>query len=460
MQKIIFKVILVGFLALMLLIPLSMIQEVVSDRQNYRYEAMEQIAASWTDHQNMIGPVLVLPYKERVLLKNWDADKKKLIEQTKVYQRYTYVNPSKLDIQANIETEERYIGIYKFPVYHSKIAIDGNFEITKRYGISQNVDIVSFGKPYLVIGVNDKRGMTKIPILHWNETEQVFYPGANTDLVRNGIHSILPKVDTSMDHNMSFRFHVNLQGMSSFEIVPIGKSNKVSIVSSWPHPSFIGRFPPKNRKISQEGFQAQWEVSHFATRVSEYFTENNTKLFNELLGETVGVRLIEPVDIYLKAERSVKYGILFIGLTFTFFFLFEVLKKLKIHPVQYGLVGIALALFFLLLVSLSEHIAFALAYSIASIVSIALLSFYISGILKSWLVGMGFGMFLGMIYGVLYILLQSEDHALLMGSALLFTVLAVIMIVTRKINWYEAGDTLSFKIKNPFVSMTHNDVSS
>jgi inner membrane protein len=250
---------------------------------------------------------------------------------------------------------------------------------------------------------------------------------------------------------------MNLLGTQNLSISPIADDNRIDLHSTWPHPSFSGRFLPNERTIDGGGFSAQWQISSLASQahtqvsiVGERGSSSSGTTAAYRGGqppevevpeleriESINIGLVDPVDIYTQADRASKYGILFIALTFVAFMLFELIKRLSIHPLQYLLVGLALAIFFLLLLGLSEHMQFLKAYLIAASACIALQFFYLSGVLKSWLRAAGFAAMLAALYGVLYSLLISEDNALLMGSLLLFGVLSTIMVLTRKVDWYE-----------------------
>jgi inner membrane protein len=232
---------------------------------------------------------------------------------------------------------------------------------------------------------------------------------------------------------------LELQGMEQLEFVPLGKETVVHVQSSWPHPSFVGRFLPDQRTVGDAGFDAVWRSSHLSTNIQQLWDNCGRRECPPLMSSAMGVAFIQPVDIYLKAERAAKYGVLFIGLTFAAFFLFEVLKGLAIHPIQYGLVGIALALFFLLLFSLSEHLSFGVSYLVAASACIGLLTFYTAYVLRGVRRAAGFAALLSALYASLYVLLQIEDLALLMGSLLLFAILAAVMALTRKVDWYQLG---------------------
>ena len=250
------------------------------------------------------------------------------------------------------------------------------------------------------------------------------------------------------------RLDFALGGTESLSISPLAKRNKIALDSSWPHPQFNGSFLPRSRTIKADGFHAVWEVSSLATNAqSQYLTAiggaGATSDVTEIrtagpVGslDVIGVSLVDPVNVYSQADRASKYGILFIVLTFVGFAMFELIKRLPIHPLQYLLVGLALAIFFLLLLSLSEHIPFWQAYLAAAAACIGLQGFYLSHVLRSRWRGLGFAAMLTLLYGVLYGLLISEDNALLMGSVLLFAILAGIMWTTRKVDWYELGSSL------------------
>ncbi|HNM76460.1 MAG TPA: cell envelope integrity protein CreD, partial [Accumulibacter sp.] len=230
---------------------------------------------------------------------------------------------------------------------------------------------------------------------------------------------------------------LKLMGLEHLNIAPAGESTTVALTSDWPHPSFQGRFLPTMRQVNEQGFTARWEVSHLA-RNFERIVQGGAE--HAAHGETLGVSYLDPVNIYLKSERAVKYGVLFVVLTFAAFFLTETLRRLAIHPLQYLLVGLALATFFLLLIGLSEHIDFALAYASAAVASTLLITVYLASALRERRRGIAFGTGIALLYAVLYGVLLSEDNALLMGALLIFAALAATMLATRHIDWYRVGN--------------------
>ncbi len=438
-KKLTYKFLTIGGLVILLLIPLMMIDGVISERKQYRDSVVREVAKSSTGKQKITGAIFVAPYQEKIFKEtvvNKDGQKKVVVNES-IRQHYRYYLPEEMKVVGNIETEERYRGIYKIPVYLANLSIAGYFSIPKTLGLKNEAKNIIWQKPYIVVGVEDIRGVNRSIRLQVNEKNIALLPSTKTSFIPQGIHGLLT-ADYSQEQRFEFSVDMELQGMQQLSFLPTGKFTQVSLSSSWPHPSFVGRFLPKKRAVSEKGFTADWETSFFSSNMESYLKAcvagRECQSFNN---NSFGVSLHQGVDVYLQAERSVKYALLFIGLTFVAFFLFEVLKGLPVHAVQYGLVGAALALFYVLLVSLSEHIAFALSYIIAATACVSLLGFYVSFVLRSATKGLVFGATLIALYGALYLLIRSEDYALLMGSILLFGVLAFIMIVTRGVDWYQ-----------------------
>ena len=433
MQKaLIHKFLAIAGLALLLLIPLSMIGAVIDERKAYRATVVEDIAASWTGAQKVTGLVYVAPYKETIRkeIESYKNDVKQVRIQTRTLQKYKYFLPETLNLTGDVTTEERYRGIYKVPVYHATLKLEGHFDIPQSLGITENLSNIVWQTPYMALGIQDMRGINRSVKLRVNQQDLPLRPGTETDFIGQGLHTMLAPEYEAVQR-LDFEADFKLRGMESLSFLPTGKFTQVSLSSPWPHPSFMGRFLPATRTISEDGFEASWETSFLANNMQQnllncaqkqdcWAYENNS----------FGVSFHQGVDIYLQAERSIKYALLFVGLTFTVFFLFEILKGLPIHPVQYGLVGVALALFYLLLISLSEHMAFGLSYGIASTACVGLLTFYVSFVLRSFSRGLVFGAAFAALYGALYLLMGSEDYALLMGSCLLFGSLTFIMVMT------------------------------
>lgn len=349
-----------------------------------------------------------------------------------------------MDLSAATDFKRR--GLFKALVYELSGTLSGRFELSAQPEVQrrwQDSTIV-WGEPYVSLPLGDVRGLSRAPTLSWNGEEARFEQGSGlSDLFAGGIHASVQRKTPDEAESFDFELTLALRGTESLAFVPLADTTRVKLSSSWPHPSFRGRFlpDPSRQHSDAEGFAAAWEITALATRAPSDLlaAANGVKTCNFECLESFGIRFVEPVNIYSKADRATKYGFLFVALSFAAFFLFEVIRSLRIHPVQYLLVGLALALFFLLLLSLSEHMAFALAYPIAAAACVGLQLFYLTYVLAGRLRALGFGLMLGLLFAALYGLLIAEDTALLMGSGLLFMLLALTMFITRRLDWYAVG---------------------
>lgn len=440
MQKtLLAKALIIGFLSLLLLIPLGMIGGKVGERQSYRDAVRHEISESWTGPQTLSGPVLVVPYLEYIRTRVWDKELERYVDQVNEHARKLYFFPRQLNIAAEIQTEERYRGIYSVPVYTSMLKISGEFKVPAHFNTETTRDI-RWEHAFLSLGVGDVRGIREGLSLDWRGQSKVFMPGSGIRPFAQGVHADLNSLYSVSEKSYVFAVNMKLAGTERLNVIPVGEDTRITMLSPWPHPGFIGRFLPESRNVGAQGFDAAWSVSHFSTNMEEIFNSCVKEQCADFENSQLGVSFLQPVDIYSLTDRALKYGILFIGLTFGVFFLFEILKRMAIHPVQYGLVGLALAVFYQLLISLSEHMTFNGAYLIAAVASIGLITFYVCYVLKSALRGMGFGCILSLLYGMLLLILKSEDHSLLMGSILVFLALAAAMFLTRKVDWYKLGE--------------------
>jgi inner membrane protein len=462
-RSLFFKSIIVFVLMLLIGIPLMMIQSTISERMRYRAEAVRSIAADSVSEQTILGPVLVIPYSENFEQEEvLDVLTKKTVTRKYTIQHRHYVYPNELTLKGNIDTDHRYRGIHKVLVYSGLHLVNGDFVLPGIESLARDkaVSQIALGTPFVSLGLSDTRGLRNFPSIKWNGKAYEFKQESKLRSFQTGLHAPLVPMDLKATETIKFSLELAVDGIERLSFIPIAKNNQINLRSKWQHPQFGGRFlpSPKERKIDHNGFDATWNISALSSNAQQQFTAMEIGR-KETVPEGVGigvaqaapyldsfsVAFIEPINVYSQADRAIKYGMLFIALTFAAFFLFEVLKSLPIHPVQYTLVGLALALFFLLLVSLSEHISFMHAYLIAGGACIALIGIYLSYALHSWKRGMGFGGALTLLYGVLFGLLQSESNALIMGSILLFAVLTAIMMVTRKVDWYQLGKNSATK---------------
>jgi len=441
-RPLLFKLITIGLLMLLLIIPISMINGIINERKSSQRKVVEEIAKSSTYSQKIVGPVLVVPYVK--IVREWkvDADTKVRYQSEEKRNGHLYFLPAAFAVDGQLKTERRARGIYEARLYHADNNISGHFDVPINYGVVENLPDYEFDVPYVSMGIKDIRGIENGLKIKINDDFLDMQPGSKLKILGEGVHATIKSPDLEQKSILHFKLNIVLQGTESLSIVPIGRDSQVNLGSDWPHPSFMGDYLPVTREISEAGFTASWRTSYFSSNIEEAFHQCTRKGDCDVFASRYfGVGLIDPVNQYVKSDRAIKYAILFVALTFAGFFLFEILKRLAIHPVQYGLVGLALAFFYLLLVSLSEHIAFATAYLISSSVCILLIGFYVTYVLQSIFRGAIFSGLLASLYGLLYGLLSAEDYALLMGSLLLFGLLGVFMVLTRKLDWYSIGRT-------------------
>ncbi|MCI2244010.1 cell envelope integrity protein CreD [Xanthomonas sp. PPL568] len=439
----------IGGLILLLLIPLMMIRGTVQDRQHYRDEAVERVSQSKAGEQRLLGPLRVIPWTQEREVAVLDTDGKRVTKR-ETETGYVLQAPRRLQVEGELKPSQRHIGLFKVQVYSWHARLKAEFDDLDYAA----VDGRRYGTPYLAIGLQDVRGLVGTPNLRTDGRALPLQPGSRgLANISKGVHAVLPALRDPQQGRLADLHDVQMEfvldGTQALSIVPVGDDNQIALSSPWPHPLFGGRFLPNERRITAQGFQANWALSSLATgaqaQVQSALETRGSSPLPDSGGQELDalrVDLVDPVDVYTQAERASKYGLLFVVLTFVAFGLFELIKRLPIHPLQYLLVGLALAIFFLLLLSLSEHIPFWQAYLVSAAACIGLQFFYLSGVLRSRLRAAGFAAMLTVLYGALYGLLASEDNALLMGSLLLFGILGAIMWITRRIDWYALGASL------------------
>lgn len=434
------KIVTIVVLGLLLLIPTSMVQYKVYERQGYLEEAKAAVARSWTGAQQLMTPVLVIPYRLHPLPKSGNAHQ----NEPSVYIKRKALLPTKVHTEIDVANKRLFKGIYEVPVYNSDIKLNGLFSAEKvRQQIAAIKELPRFdslGTPYLSLHVSDMRGIDQAPSLLVNTQPVTLEPGSQLRGLAAGLHATLAELPESHD-DLNFSLQLSLRGMGSLCLVLLADEASASMRSDWPHPEFTGASLPLEREISATGFTARWSSTRYSSNGATLLAHCLGRgQCDALLAASSGVNFIEPVDIYLQSERSLKYAMLFIGLSFITFFIFEHLKHVRIHPIQYAFVGLAIAVFYLLLISLAEHVAFYWAYSLSVFCCLALILFYVRYMLKSVISALLFSLMLLTLYGLLYVIVQAEDFALLMGALLVFGVLAVLMTVSRNIDWYRLSE--------------------
>jgi len=431
-----------GFLVLILLIPTSMIESLIREREYRRGDVIREVSDKWGGSQTITGPILTVPY--HVYTKYFDSDEKReKINKTKAYAHFL---PEKLSIDGNISPEVRKRSIYKVILYNTNINLKGNFKIPDFKKLSINDKNVIWNDAFVSVGIPDMKGIRDNIDLKWNDNIYAFNPGIETnDVIASGI-SVKVAIQSTKEDDLidqktvinstktdyNFSFDLNLNGSSFLNFIPIGRETNVNLISDWPHPSFSGASLPENRNITADGFTAHWKELHLNRNYPQQWLGNS----HNINSSSFGVDLLLAVDEYQKSTRSAKYAIMLISFTFLVFFFIEIRNKKRIHPIQFILVGLALTIFYVLLLSLSEHIHFNYAYLIASAAIIVLIGTYSITIFKNGKLTALMAGILFLLYGFIFTILQLEDYALLMGSIGLFIVLAIIMYLSRKIDWY------------------------
>ncbi|WP_205289328.1 cell envelope integrity protein CreD [Lysobacter sp. TY2-98] len=442
-----FKLVLVAVMTMLILIPLAMVNGLIGERQRYRDAAVADIGRMYASPQTVFGPVLTVPYTESVDLQETGGDGVVRTVRKRQASAWTFF-PTRLDASGTVATATRRRGLYRVPVYEWAGTVKADFDVQIPGDVAGADRVI--GTPVLGYGVTDVRGLHGAPKLQIDGREVALLEGAGTQ-DDAGMHAALPVPAPGAHFALISQLQLKLAGTQSIAFVPLGKQNHIALGSKWPHPSFQG-LSPWQSEISDTGFAAQWQVASIATDAQRQYlarlpqnttTGSGPSAARDVTLPTLGVVLDDPIDAYTLADRATKYGVLFVAITFVGFFMFEVIRQLPIHPIQYGLVGLALVIFFLLLVSLSEHVPFPVAYAAASGGCIGLIGFYLSAVLRSALRGAAFGATLGLLYAALYGLLISEDNALVLGSLLLFAILAAVMIATRRLDWYRLGSQVA-----------------
>lgn len=421
----------IGILILIMLIPVSMIEDLIRERQYRQSDAQNEISSTWGHPQTITGPVLSVPYTiyNKVYEKE-GSDKFKLVPAT----QYVHFLPENLKMDGNIQPEVRYRGIFEAIVYESDVEISGNFFFPDVSNWEQK-DFFRWDEAFVSVGISDLRSIQEDVKIMWENQQQSFEPGIPSyDVMASGIHvkvNIAPFIaENKKDYPFKMNFKFN--GSNYIKFTPIGKTTDVFLNSPWPTPSFDGAFLPDKREVSKKGFAAHWNILNLNRSYPQYFIGSTSGI-----GESAfGVSLMLPVDQYQKSMRAAKYAVLFITLTFMVFFFIQIINKVRIHPIQYILVGFALCIFYTLLISLSEHMHFGVAYLIAAISIVLLTSFYAQGTFKNTKLSFMLAGIMGILYGFIFSIIQLEDYALLVGSIGLFIALAVLMFITRNIQWY------------------------
>ncbi len=417
-SKLLIKALMIAGLVLVLLIPSFYVQNLISEREARQREAFDEVSSKWAGSQNLIGPVLVLPYREMVATNGGMGYVKK----------QAYVLPAKLDIRSEVKPEKRHRGIYEVLLYTSVNHITGSFGELPLQKLKLEASQIAWEEAYVTIGLQDAKGLREEIKLKWNDSIVALNPSsANHAMMKEGFVAV---VNASPGKEFHFSTTINLNGSSQLLFTPVGKETVVTLTSTWKDPSFTGGQLP-DHSITDSGFVATWKnFAHTRNFPQEWKDELHSPE-----SASFGADLIIPVNGYQKTMRSVKYAFLCIILTFAAFFIIETVNKRSVHPFQYALIGLALILFYTLLLSFSEYIGFNPAYMIASAATIGLIGWFVKGILSSSRLSVMLSLLLVLLYAYIFTILQLQDYSLLLGSIGLFLTLGVIMHFSKKIKW-------------------------
>lgn len=439
------RMLMVGFLTLILLIPLASIKSLIKERSFRKHDVIQEINEKWGNEVVLSGPILKIPYKIYTETVKIDQTTGQSIKEQKAHIYNAYFFPEDLSVDANVDAQLKNRSIYTTTVFSSKMKFNGHFTKPDFENNDIKDEDVIWDKATIIINSSNLKGIRNEVSINFNGEEYPFNPkyktphdsnSYNTDYIsmqqlESGFINpeLIPK-ESAID----FSFEFNVNGSQQLSFIPIGKETKVKMKSNWASPSFFGSFLPLNNndeKVSKNGFNADWEVLQINRQFEQHFFGSLPDL-NEF---TFGVKLIVPIDEYQKSERTAKYGFLVIALTFLVFFLIQTLSKIRIHPFQYLMIGIALVMFYTLLISITEHSSYFIAYIISGSAVILLISVYSKSILKNIKFPIFIGLSLTALYTFIFVIIQLENYALLVGSIGLFIILATVMFFSKKIDW-------------------------
>lgn len=426
------RLLLIGLLFLILQIPLSMIEGLVRERQQLRDAAVEDVMGAWGGRQQLVGPILRVPYQRNVVV-DGKPDRQFL---------YAYFLPETLNIVGELRSQTRHRGIFEVPVYAADVKLEGRFrrpDFTTFDGVAE----IGWAGAELVLGLSDARAIHAESGLVWAGHPLQFKPSMGSlhdDAGSAGIHAPLGRqLETPFEGDtQTFAIALKFNGAEDLRFAPVAEQTTVRLHADWPHPSFQGDWLPTTSDVRDDGFAAQWSVSYLGRDYPQRWTTAN--LYNATMAHALfGVDLTTPVDAYRMAERVTKYAVLTLLFTFLTVWLVEVLSARRLHAIQYLLLGSALSLFGLLQLAFAEHLGFAVAFVIAAGAIVGMVTLYCWSALQRFGRALAVGATLGGLYAYLYTLLRAEDYALLGGAVALFAALAVVMLLTRRVDWQQLG---------------------
>ncbi|RYZ95588.1 MAG: cell envelope integrity protein CreD [Sphingobacteriaceae bacterium] len=431
-ESAIVKVVFIGMLMLALLIPSFMVQNLITERAQRQETMIQEVSESWSGTQLIKGPVLVIPFKKTE--KYTDGESKE------AYREVTdnlYILPDDLHYKAAVASEILHRGIFDVVVYNTKVKVAGNFGKMNLGALGIDARQLLLERAHITFEISDLKGLKNNPVIKAGNqllnTEPVLSSNA---VFKNGLQGNI-NLSPLIGSAFSFNYDLDIKGSDELHFLHLGKVTDVQLNGDWASPSFDGRYLPDHRKINDKGFAAKWRLLYYNRPYPQQWTTDNTLLENEKKQEdaTFGVKLRLPVDDYQKTTRTSKYAILIILLTFVSLFLTELISKQRVHSFNYILIGAAMIIYYTLLLSFSEQIGFNYAYLVASVSTVVLIAAFIASLLKNHKSALLLSMILSVFYVFIFVIIQLEDLALMVGSIALFVIIAVLMYVSRKINW-------------------------
>ncbi|MDU4390264.1 MAG: cell envelope integrity protein CreD [Klebsiella michiganensis] len=410
---------------LLLSIPLMLVRQLIVERADYRSDVIDALESSTSGSQKLAGPLIAIPVTETLTR----------VEGTKTVEYQTqwvhYWLPETLAVTGNQDVESRRIGIYEGQIWHNNLSVKAHFDPSRIKALRKQT--ITLGRPFLVVSVSDARGIGEIKSPELNGERLPVEPGPGLDDSGEGIHMPMPLL-LPEQKALDIEFTLNLNGSGSFSVVPLGRNSTLQLAGNWPHPGFLGDFLPAKREVSPTGYRAQWQSTWFANNMAKFFVEGRQIEWRQL--PAFNVNVTTPADQYQLTDRATKYAVLLITLTFMAFFVFESLTRYRMHPMQYLLVGLSLVMFYLVLLALSEHIGFTASWIAASLLGALINGVYLQAVLNGWRNSLLFVCALLLLDGVMWMLLRSEDSALLLGTGVLLLALSALMFLTRHVDWY------------------------
>lgn len=444
------KFFVIGLVGFLLLIPTSMVWLLVAERQDRARDASQEIARSWGGQQSVAGPFIAVPYETVRTVQTESGLETQTVRSTAIFL------PETVDWTIEAAPESRKRGIFEIAVYDARVRAAGGFAAPDPESLGLGEDaVVYWQEAVLSLPISDPRAIRAGATIEINGRAREVEPGSGLKgrNAQTGVHIARPF--GAQPSALTFNLDVGLKGSDTLSVAPGARETKVKMASSWAHPSFSGAYLPDRRDVSDAGFEAEWTISHLALSAPLAFSADDAVAFGLSSDQRFGVRFYQPVDHYALVNRSLKYAVLFIGSVFVAVFVLEARSGRSVHIAQYALMGLALVLFYVLLLAFAEHAGFLPAYAIATAATTGLIAVYCARLLASAVMGAVIAGLLGAIFGLLYLFLKLEDYALLAGAIFSFAILAMVMFSTLTLDWSGRGGPVARQKSGGETSAAH-----